>query len=143
MSTNLGYVVALMAMTCYAVLTPISKKLTQDGLTGYYIILINSIMLGILSLIAIIATGNNFDSIKKMSFSTWMFASALGVINFIGFALYIWAVARIPATEYQIMFLASPLIVAVVSYFLLTEPMQLKHLIGGIVVAIGVYITVK
>ena len=143
MSINPGYVVALIAMIFYAVLTPISKKLTIDGLTGFYIILINSVMLGTLSVAAILLTGNNFDALKKMSLNTWFFASALGIINFIGFALYIWAVARIPATEYQIMYLASPLVVAIVAYFLLSEPLQLKHLIGGVIVALGIYISIR
>ncbi|PCI01026.1 MAG: hypothetical protein COB76_02235 [Alphaproteobacteria bacterium] len=140
---NFGYFLAFIAMTCYAVLTPITKKLTLSGLDGAYVILANSLLLGTISTVYIMATGNDWTPFTKGSKDMFIWACAMGVINFVGFLLYIIAIAKIPTTEYQIMFLASPFIVALFAYFFLNEILELKHLIGGIIVAIGVYITIK
>ena len=143
MASYIGYIIAFFAMCSYASLAPIAKKLTNEGLTGFYLILINSAFLGIFAIIALLFSNQNFEVFKKIPLSTWSWIALWALINFVGFALYIWAVARIPVVNYQIMYLASPLIGALIAFVLLSEPLQVKHLIGGLFVAIGIFITIK
>jgi drug/metabolite transporter (DMT)-like permease len=144
MSQYTGYLIGFGAMMCYASLAPIAKKITQDGLTAYSLIFINSVLLTAFSLAAIlIAKDTNLLTLKNIDITSWVRITLWSLVNFIGFALYIWAIAKIPVTDYQIMYLATPLIGGVLAYFLVNEALEFKHLIGGAFVAVGIYITIK
>jgi drug/metabolite transporter (DMT)-like permease len=140
---NSGYLIAFAAMTCYALLPPMAKALTTSGFSGPHLILINSVVLTVLSVIYLAFSHYDFNVLYQVKTSTWMLALFWGSVNFLGFILYLIAISKIPATDYQIMYLASPLIVALVSYFFLNETLHFKHLIGGGLVVLGVYIVVK
>lgn len=144
MAQYAGYLIGFAAMMCYASLAPFAKRITQDGLTAYSLIFVNSLVLATLSLIAIIIVKDqNLLALKNIDFIGWLRILMWSTINFIGFALYIWAIAKIPVADYQIMYLATPLIGGILAYFLVNEALEFKHLIGGAFVAIGIYITIK
>lgn len=140
---NIGYIIAFFAMCCYALLVPMAKTLTLSGLASAHLILINSVILTILALIYLSFSSYEFEPIQKMSVTTIGLVVLWSTTNFLGFILYLYAINKIPATEYQIMYLASPIIVAIVSYLFLSESLHFKHLIGGVLVALGVYIAIK
>ncbi len=76
-----------------------------------------------------------------MSNSYWI--GSFIIINLFAFLFYTHALQRIPSTEYQIMYLFSPIIVAILAFLILTESLHLKYFIGGSIVALGVYITIR
>jgi drug/metabolite transporter (DMT)-like permease len=144
MNAYLGYLAGVMAMICFSSLAIFVKKVTTYGLEGVPLIFINAVMLSSLSLIAVlILPQTDLQIIKKIDPKAWVWVGVYSVVNFIALASFIWCVQRINPTEYQIMFLASPIVVALLAYLLFNEPFQLKHLVGGIVVAIGVLISIK
>ena len=144
MTPYLGYLAGFMAMVCFSSLAILIKKVTLYGLDGTPLLFINALMLSILSLAAlIIMPSTDFSVFRKIDPSAWIWISLYSIINFAALTFFIWCVQRISPTEYQIMFLASPLIAALLAYLMFNEALQLKHLVGGIVVAIGVLITIK
>ena len=143
MSAYYGYIIAFLAMCSYASLPPIAKKIASSGFEGFSLIFVNSIFLLFFSFIAILCSGQNFDVLKKISLSTWGWVALWAFINFVGFAFYIWAINKIPVVNYQIMYLASPLIAALIAFFLLNEGLELKQLLGGLLVAAGIFITIR
>jgi len=143
MAAYYGYIIGFLAMCCYASLAPIAKKLTNDGLTSFYLIFLNSAFLFVFSTIALLYNNGNFEVLKKISLPTWGYITLWAFINFIGFALYIWAIGKIPVASYQIMYLATPIVGAILAYFLLSETIQTKQIVGGLIVAFGVYIAIR
>jgi drug/metabolite transporter (DMT)-like permease len=143
MASYIAYIIAFLAMTSYASLGAMAKKISAEGISGYQLIFLNSILLGVFGLIAILLTDRDFAVYKNLQASTWGWIILWAGMNFLGFVLYLYAIQRIPVTEYQIMYLASPIIAAILAFVILSEPFQLKHLIGGIIVAVGVYIAIR
>jgi drug/metabolite transporter (DMT)-like permease len=139
-----GYVAGFAAMVCFSSLPVVIKKVTGYGLDGPHLILVNALTLAALAILIITAFYQaDFQAIRKMTTATWLWVGIYSVINFAALTCFIWSVKLISPTEYQIMFLASPLVVALLGFMLLSEPLQLKHLVGGIVVAAGILITIK
>lgn len=140
----MGYVVGFMAMVCFSSLPVIIKKVTGYGLDGPHLIMVNALSLSLLAFITILIVHHgDLQVIRKMGSYTWLWVGIYTVVNFAALSCFIWSVKHISPTEYQIMFLASPLVVALLGFILLHEPLELKHLIGGIFVAFGIYITIK
>ena len=144
MTSYIGYIAGFLAMACFSTLPIVIKRVTSLGLNGSHLILVNALMLALLSMVTIaVMHQNSYQIFKKIPISTYGWVALYTLFNFTALTLFIWSMQRISTTEYQIMFLASPLIVALLAFFLLNEPLQLKHLIGGIFVAIGIVITVR
>ena len=143
MSAFFPYLIAFFAVCSYASLPPLAKKSLSEDITGFQLIVLNSIFLALLGLIAIIFTDKDFSAFKNLTADLWFWALLWAGLNFLGFALYLYAIDRMPVVNYQIMFLTMPVIGSTLAYFLLSETISLKQVIGGIIVAIGVYIAIK
>jgi|GEM_PF-1606927 len=143
MSAFFPYVIAFFAVCSYASLAPLAKKIIGEGITGFQLIVLNSVFLGVLGLIAILFTDRDFSAFKNMTPDLWLWSLLWACLNFLGFALYLYAIDRMPVVNYQIMFLTMPIIGSTLAYFLLSETINLKQIIGGIIVAVGVYIAIK
>jgi len=142
MSTYFPYLIAFLAMSGYATLGTLTKKAGQFGLDGAALIFVNSISLALFCLITFLFLPKQ-EVFRTLPLEGWAWAIGAAFVNFVAFALYVWAINNVPVVEYQIMYLASPIIAATLAFLLLSEPIALKHIIGGSIVALGVYIAVR
>jgi len=133
---------AVLAISCYASLAPISKKLQLANVPSFAFMGITQSLLAALAFTALIITKKNF-SINTLDRTAWTSLVTFSTVNFVGFTLYLYAITKMPVSEYQLFGLLTPLIGAIIAFFLLGEPFKLRYFIGGIFVAIGLFIALK
>ncbi len=135
------YLVGLVAVTCYAALTPLAKKLQLDIPPFAFM----GITMGFLCAISLcISFGIEKDfSFLKLNIKTWAGLLGFSIVNLIGFAAYLTAIEKFPATQYQLLYLASPIVAGVLAYILLREPFRLQYLYGLVFIAAGLFIALR
>ena len=136
---NVGYyILAFTAVFCYACLTIITKKMSAD-IPPFAFISITMVVLLTLSIISTFIFHKNF-SLSSLPVSTWKWLIGYGVLNFSEFALFFIAISKIPAKHYQLIFVMSPLFVALLSYIIFSEATSARFIVGFIFVAAGLSI---
>ena len=136
----LAYLLGLSAVIAYAVLTPLAKKYQLD-LPPFAFIAANSAVLGPLALILSLATERGF-SVSTLRAGACLHILVYGLINLVAFVLYLRAVQLMPAANYQLLELCSPVIVFVAAYFLLGERIEARQLIGFAIMSAGFIVAV-
>ncbi len=73
---------------------------------------------------------------------TWQFIVALGIYA-AATVMWVWVLRFIPLNVAYPVYALAFIIVPVASYFLLTEPIGLKHLVGGVLIVAGVVVIAR
>ncbi len=73
---------------------------------------------------------------------TWQFIAALCIYG-AATVLWVWVLRFIPLNVAYPVYALAFIIVPVASYFLLTEPIGLKHLLGGLLIVAGVFVIAR
>ena len=131
----LPYLSGLMGVSCLALLTPLAKRFQLD-FPPFAFVAITSSMMALGGFVLSFCTERGFSA-AKLPGSAWMNILLFSVINFIGLVFYLRAVGRLPANTYQLLYLLSPVIVAVASYFILSERIDMRQVLGFLIVALG------
>ncbi len=132
------YLIGFAAMSCYAALSSIAKK-TLPEIPSLTFVAVTS---GLLSLVAT-CCAFFFDkgfSLTSLKMNTWGGLFVFSAVNFVGFALYMTTIKRIPVAEYQMIYIFSPIIAAFFALLLLGEPFKMRYLAGLAVMGLGLFI---
>ncbi|MEM7618813.1 MAG: EamA family transporter, partial [Pseudomonadota bacterium] len=81
--------------------------------------------------------------LSGISMPTFSFLSLFALVNFIAFAVMLFAISKIPIVEYQLIALLTPIFGGVLAYFILSEGLSIKYLIGLVFIGVGLYIALK
>lgn len=82
-------------------------------------------------------------SFSSISEKNWSLIISLSTINFIGFALLLNAISKIPVVEYQIIAVMTPIVGGLLALIFLSEALTVRYFIGLVFIAIGLYISLK
>lgn len=132
------YLIGFAAMSCYAVLTPLAKKIQLDYPPFAFVAMAMSLLAVAAGLFSIFFEKDfSFLSVKG---SSWVGIFGFSLINLIGFVLYLLAIKKMPAAEYQMIYILSPIVVAFFAFLLLGEPFKMRYLAGLAVMGLGLFI---
>jgi len=138
---------AVFAATCfsvvfYALLPVIAKKLQLGDLPALALMAMTQLLLACLACTALFLTQPEFrfTTIDK---KTWSYIAGFASINFVGFWLYLYAVARAPVTEYQLVGMLTPVFGACFAYLLLSEPFKPRYAAGLALIILGLFVALK
>jgi multidrug transporter EmrE-like cation transporter len=85
----------------------------------------------------------NFPGLSLLEqWLTWQFIVALAIYG-VATVMWVWVLRFIPLNVAYPVYALAFLIVPIASYFLLTEPIGLKHLIGGSLIVAGVFVMAR
>jgi len=135
------YFIGIFSVFCYAGLSALSKKVLS-GIPVFAYISITMIILALFSGVASVFYEKDF-SLVKLTMPTWGGMALASMINFIGFAAYLYAIERMPITHYQLMYILSPVIGGIVAYLLLNEPFKPQALVGLALMAAGLFVAIR
>lgn len=135
------YLLAFLAMCCYASLAPLSKKLTLD-IPPFAFIATTMIFLCAYGVIASFFVDKGF-SYSKIEPATWGKLAIFSLVNFVGFFVYLYAIRHIAVAQYQIIYLASPVVGGLIAYLILSEGFKMQYLYSLPFIGIGLYIALK
>lgn len=135
------YIIAFLAISCYASLTVINKKMIGD-IPPFSYIAITMLLLSGIGFVASFFFEKDF-SFSSISEKNWSLIISLSTINFIGFALLLNAISKIPVVEYQIIAVMTPIVGGLLALIFLSEALTVRYFIGLVFIAIGLYISLK
>lgn len=138
MTAFLPYLTAFVAISCYAMLSPIAKKMQLD-VPPLAFIAITMFFLCLFSAALSFITERNF-SIQSISGVTWGWLGLFAFTNLMAFFFYLSALKQMPVAEYQLIFLISPIVGGMLAYFMLGEEFKTQYLIGLPIIGLGLYI---
>ena len=135
------YLITLAAITCYASLSPMVKKVGET-LPPFTVIATSSLIHFVIAgAIAFFLEKeqviNNADKIH------WKLLLAFSITNLIGYSLYLLALTKVPVAHYQMFGLLTPIIGGLLAWFLLKEPFHARYLLSLIFISIGLIIAIK
>lgn len=134
------YLIGFAAIICYALLSPIVRKLSLGTVPPFAFMMIAN---GFLFLFAVIGYWMmERGSVAAMQPITWIWMFGFALLNFLGYYLYIKALSGMPVTSYQLMALATPIIGGLFAWYLLKEPITVKMLVGFAIMCAGFYIAI-
>jgi len=135
------YIIAFLAVSCYASLAIFNKKVMPD-IPSFSYIALTMMILSFLGFCASLLYEKDF-SFTGISTKNWILMVSLGVVNFVGFALLLNALAKMPVVEYQIIAVLTPIVGGFLAFLFLSEALTVRYFIGLIFIAIGLYISLK
>lgn len=135
------HLAAFLAVTCLAVLPVLAKKLQLD-VPPFAFIAITMAGLCVFASIASFCVEKEF-SVLAMNTKIWMGLILFSAVNFVGFAIYLFAIRKIPVAHYQLIGLATPIVGAVFAFWLLGEKFKPQYLIGLVFIAAGLFIALS
>jgi drug/metabolite transporter (DMT)-like permease len=135
------YLLAFFAMACYAFMPVLLKRL-QIEIPPLMLIAIT------MAVLCALAAGASFFFEKTPQILTinpkmWAGMVFFGVVNFIGFAVFMIVIAKIPVAHYQLIGLATPIVGAAFAYWMLGEEFKIQYLVGLVFIAIGLFIALR
>ncbi len=137
-SNFMPYLIGFAAMSCYAALPAISKKILQD-LPPITLIFTCVVFLSLYSGIWMLFYDKG-ASLSAMKGPTWGGVVILAAVNMGGYFLYMTTIKMIPVTQYQMIYIFSPIIAAFFALLLLGEPFKMRYLAGLAVMGLGLFI---
>lgn len=138
--TLLPYLAAMLALSCYALMGPVAKKVGAD-MQPFTFMTIASILLVLISgAIAIAFERGNFSaSIGKINIS-WLLVYV--VANFFSYAAYLWAITRIPVAQFEMFGIFVPVLGGFFAWLILKEPFHARYFLALGFMAVGIAIAV-
>ncbi|MGZ3755124.1 MAG: DMT family transporter [Mucilaginibacter sp.] len=135
---NLGLILALAASFLYAVYIIITKSILQriNTLTFmFWSMLASSLFLWLICLL-------QNDNLIRYSPATWYNFIGMGLIcQLSGWITINYAIMHLPATKVAITLLLQTVIAAFLAILFLSEKLEIKEIIGGVIVLAGIAIT--
>jgi drug/metabolite transporter (DMT)-like permease len=141
MNLFMPYFLAFFAMICYAVMPVLLKKL-QLEVPPLATMATTMLFLFLFSTAASLCFERDF-SILKISPKTWGNLIFFGFVNFIGFAVFMLAIAKIPVVHYQLIGIVAPVLSGIFAYWLLKEDFRPQYLYGLVFIGIGLFIALR
>jgi len=135
------YAIALLAICGYASLGVLAKKSSFD-VPPFAFIGITMIFLAGFAITASLLTEKSFQ-IGSLQPQAWIWIIGFALINFIAFALYLYALGKMPVVEYQLIAVITPLIGGILAYFILNEALSARYFIGLLITTLGLYIALN
>ena len=128
------YVAAVTAIFGYALLPVLAKKLQAD-IPSFAFIAITMAFLTLFSTIASFIHEKEF-SLSGISMPTFSFLNLCALVNFLAFAVMLFAISKIPIVEYQLIALLTPIFGGILAYFILSEGLSIKYFVGLIFIGV-------
>lgn len=136
----LPYVSAFLAVTCYAALGPIIKRLGVD-IPGFLLITFTGLVLSFGgSLAHLLLEGRAGFFLPNMRQVGGFLV--LGAVNILGFWLYISSIKQIPVAQYDMIAGFGILITAFFAAIFLNEQIHARYIPAAILIAAGIYIAI-
>lgn len=136
------YILAFVAMILYASLAPIAKKISLEN--NIPPLLFITITMTILTIWAgILSYMYEKPQISIISWWQWKLLILFWVINLTGFVIYLTSIKFIPVSHYTIIWVMTPIVAGIISYFILWEKLNLNFLIWCIFVSLWIYIAIS
>lgn len=142
MTPAIPYLIAFIAISCYASLTVLSKKVMPDIPSFSFIAITMFILAGLATAAALMYEHKDFSP-TTLSLKSWGWIIGFSLINFAGFGLYLYAIKFMPIAHYQTIGLALPLVGGLLAFVLLEEVLTLRFFAGFLIAAFGIFIAVK
>jgi drug/metabolite transporter (DMT)-like permease len=138
--TVLPYLAAMLALTCYALMGPVAKKVGADIQPLTFIALV-SLLLTIVAAIAafVFERGNFSEAVPKLN---WSWVAVYIAANFLSYAGYLWAISRIPVAQFEMFGIFVPVIGGFFAWLILKEPFHARYFLALAVMAAGILIAV-
>ena len=132
------YGIALVAVSLYAVLPVIAKKM-QLSVPPFAFIAITTLLLASFALLASLTTERSFK-ISEMTLPQFGFLLLFGFVNFLAFWLYLKALSGMPVAHYQLMGSIGPIVAAMLAFAFLGEVVSLRFFLAIPIILVGFYI---
>ncbi len=136
----LPYVSAFLAVTCYAALGPIIKRLGVD-IPGFLFIAFAGVVLsvggGLAHFLLEGRAGFFLPNMRQLGGFV-----VFGAVNIIGFWLYISSIKQIPVAQYDMIAGFGILITAFFAALFLNEPIHARYIPAALLIAAGIYIAI-
>lgn len=141
MSTLFPYLIALFAVSAYALLGPIAKKIGAN-LPPFGFIAASSLILFIVcgTLSWFLERQAVSESLAKVHWSWLVIFSLINVVAYVG---YLYAIKHIPIVHYEMFVILSPIIAGVVAVLMLNEPFHTRYLLALGFMGVGLFIAIK
>ncbi len=138
--TLFPYIVAAFAVSAYALLGPIAKKV-GTALPPFTFITVSSIIIVVCAgTIAFFYERHQImETFREIH---WNWLALFSLINVVGYVGYLWAINRIPVAQYEMFGILMPIIGGLFAVVLLKEPFHARYLLSIAVISIGLYIAV-
>lgn len=135
------YSMAFFAMGCYAFMPVLLKKLQLD-IPPLRLIAITMAVLCIFAATASFCFEKD-SSILKLTPKMWAGMVFFGLVNFVGFAVFMIVIAKIPVAQYQLIGLATPIVGGAFAYWMLDENFKPQYFYGLAFISIGLFIALR
>lgn len=144
MSAWIGPLIVILAVTFYATLPPLLKKVSQQGIPPFTIMTVSMFFLFLFSLIASFLFNKGLPLKTLLADKNLFFILvAVGAINTVGFWLVIQGYKYMPLWQQTMFNLLTPVLAGVFAYFVLGETISLKLFLGLVIIGIGLFIAVR
>lgn len=140
MSSYLFYGIAALAISCYAVLPVISKKM-QISLPPFTFIAITMAILALFAFFASLIYERSFH-IQSLRPSQMALLLLFGAVNFVGFVLFLKAISGIPVSHYQLIGIIGPVVTAFLALVFLGEAVNARFFLALPIILLGLYIAI-
>lgn len=138
--TLLPYIITIFAVTCYAMLGPIAKKVGLHLPPFTFIAVSSGIITIIAGLVGYFTERNKV--LEALHSINWGWLITFSLINMVGYVLYLVAIRKVPIAQYEMFGIMMPIIGGLFAVFLLKEPFHARYLLALGFMAIGIGIAV-
>lgn len=135
---NIGIVFAIASSIFYAIYILITKQILQriSTLTFMFYNMLAAIIFMLIICLA------KHDELFHYSQTTWLYLAATGILcQLIGWITINYAIMHLQSTKVSISLLSQTVVTGLLSVLLLNEGLQLKEIIGGVIVLAGITTT--
>lgn len=138
--TLIPYFVAFFAVSCYALMGPVAKKVSGD-IQPFTFIALASLLLTVVSAgVAFFYERNGVAaSLGKINLNWLLFYV---ICNFVSYAGYLWAITRIPVAQFEMFGIFVPIIGGFFAWFILKEPFHARYFLALAFMTVGIAIAV-
>ena len=130
------YILAFCSVFFYAVDNILAKKMTD--IPPFLFMTGTMFVLFLCSLIAFFFV--EYSNTKVLASKQVVFLIVFGIINFISFWLYLYAIKKIPISHYLVIFALTPIMTGLFWWIYGTEKLWWNFFFGAIIVGIGIAI---
>lgn len=140
MSPLIPYFVSFFAVSCYALMGPVAKKVGVD-IKPFSFICFTSFLLfmATAALSYVYERGSVLSSFEKININWLIFYFVCNLVSYVG---YLWAISRIPVAQFEMFGIFVPIIGGFFAWFVLKEPFHMRYFIALAFMAVGIFIAV-
>jgi len=137
----LPYMIAFFAVSAYAMLGPIAKKVSVN-LPPFTFITISSVILAI-------TAGSLAYFFEQLKFAEafqdirWEWLVVFSFLNLVAYVGYLWAITKVPVAQYEMFGTLMPIIGGLFAVYLLKEPFHARYIASMAFIGIGIYIAAR